>query len=172
MTAEGSSQRQWVETLYRDHHGWLLGWLRRKQPCPQRAEDLSQDAFVRLLGRERMNDLREPRALLLTIARGLLIDHFRRSDLEQAYLEALAQVPEGEYPSTEEQALAIEALEQVERLLDGLSARARAAFLYNRLDGMSHAEIAERLGVSVPRVRQYLTQGMRQCYVALYGTPT
>jgi RNA polymerase sigma-70 factor (ECF subfamily) len=36
---------------------------------------------------------------------------------------------------------------------------------------MTHGEIAERLGVSVPRVRQYLTQGIRQCYVALYGEP-
>ena len=34
------------------------------------------------------------------------------------------------------------------------------------------AEIAERLGVSVPRVRQYLAQGIRQCYIALYGEPT
>ncbi|MCC5680854.1 hypothetical protein LH497_27895 [Klebsiella pneumoniae] len=39
------------------------------------------------------------------------------------------------------------------------------------MDGMPHAEIAERLGVSVPRVRQYLAQGLRQCYIALYGEP-
>jgi len=36
---------------------------------------------------------------------------------------------------------------------------------------MSHNEIAERLGVSSSRVRQYLAQGMRQCYIALYGEP-
>jgi RNA polymerase sigma-70 factor (ECF subfamily) len=36
---------------------------------------------------------------------------------------------------------------------------------------MGHAEIAERLGVSVSRVRQYLAQGLRQCYIALYGVP-
>ena len=57
-------------------------------------------------------------------------------------------------------------------LLGKLSSKARAAFLHNRLDGMSHAEIAERMGVSVSRVRQYIAQGMRQCYVALYGEPT
>jgi RNA polymerase sigma-70 factor (ECF subfamily) len=57
-------------------------------------------------------------------------------------------------------------------MLGTLSSKARAAFLYSRLDGMSHAEIAERLGVSVSRVRQYLAQAMRQCYVALYGEPT
>ena len=40
-----------VGALYRDHRGWLLAWLRRNVACPQRAEDLSQDTFVRLLGR-------------------------------------------------------------------------------------------------------------------------
>ena len=53
-----------------------------------------------------------------------------------------------------------------------LDHRFSAAFLYSRLDGLTHADIAERLGVSVPRVRQYLAQGIRQCYIALYGEPT
>ena len=67
--------------------------------------------------------------------------------------------------------LALDALREIDRLLGQLSSNARAAFLHNRLDGMGHAEIAERLGVSVSRVRQYLAQGLRQCYIALYGEP-
>ena len=63
------------------------------------------------------------------------------------------------------------ALKNIDRLLGKLSSKARAAFLFNRLDGLGHADIAERLGVSVPRVRQYLAQGIRQCYIALYGEP-
>ena len=47
-----------------------------------------------------------------------------------------------------------------------------AGSLQRRLDGLGHAEIAQRLGVSVPRVRQYLAQGIRQCYIALYGEPS
>jgi RNA polymerase sigma-70 factor (ECF subfamily) len=56
-------------------------------------------------------------------------------------------------------------------MLGTLSSKARAAFLYSRLDGLTHSEIAGRLGVSVPRVRQYLAQAIRECYVALYGQP-
>jgi RNA polymerase sigma-70 factor (ECF subfamily) len=81
-------------------------------------------------------------------------------------------VPADEQPSVEAQQLILEDLKNIDRLLGKLSSKARAAFLYNRLDGLGHAEIAERLGVSVPRVRQYLAQGMRQCYIALYGEPT
>ncbi|WP_043302455.1 RNA polymerase sigma factor [Pseudomonas sp. GM55] len=172
MSSIPSPQSDLVGALYRDHRGWLLAWLRRNVACPQRAEDLSQDTFVRLLGREELKAPREPRAFLVAIAKGLLFDYFRRAALEQAYLTELMLVPEAEQPSAEEQQMILEDLKNIDRLLGKLSSKARAAFLYNRLDGLGHAEIAERLGVSVPRVRQYLTQGIRQCYIALYGEPT
>ncbi|MBC3364952.1 RNA polymerase sigma factor [Pseudomonas sp. SWRI154] len=172
MSSVPSSHSDLVGALYRDHRGWLLAWLRRNVACPQRAEDLSQDTFVRLLGRGELTAPREPRAFLVAIAKGLLFDYFRRAALEQAYLTELMLIPEAEHPSVEEQQLILEDLKQIDRLLGKLSSKARAAFLYNRLDGLSHAEIAERLGVSVPRVRQYLAQGLKQCYIALYGEPT
>ncbi|WP_131108970.1 RNA polymerase sigma factor [Pseudomonas sp. Sample_10] len=172
MSSVPSPQSELVGALYRDHRGWLLAWLRRNVACPQRAEDLSQDTFVRLLGREELKEPREPRAFLVAIAKGLLFDYFRRAALEQAYLTELMLIPEAEQPSVEEQQMILEDLKNIDRLLGKLSSKARAAFLYNRLDGLSHAQIAERLGVSVSRVRQYLTQGLRQCYIALYGEPT
>ncbi|MEE4664363.1 RNA polymerase sigma factor [Pseudomonas alliivorans] len=172
MSSVPSPHSEIVGALYRDHRSWLLAWLRRNIACPQRAQDLSQDTFVRLLGRDDLESPREPRAFLATVAKGLMFDHFRRAALEQAYLCELMQVPEAEQPSPEEQLLILEDLKTIDRLLATLSSKARTAFLYSRLDGMSHGEIAERLGVSVSRVRQYLAQAMRQCYVALYGTPT
>ncbi|KHK65258.1 RNA polymerase sigma factor [Pseudomonas frederiksbergensis] len=172
MSSVPSPHSDLVGALYRDHRGWLLAWLRRNVACAQRAEDLSQDTFVRLLGREELKAPREPRAFLVAIAKGLLFDYFRRAALEQAYLTELMLVPADEQPSVEAQQLILEDLKNIDRLLGKLSSKARAAFLYNRLDGLGHAEIAERLGVSVPRVRQYLAQGMRQCYIALYGEPT
>ena len=126
---------------------------------------------MRLLKRDDLSNLREPRTLLATIARGLLIDHFRRSTLERAYLDELALQPEELQPGAEEQLQVLQALREVNRMLGELSANARAAFIYNRLDGLTHAEIASRLGVSVPRVRQYLAQAQRQCYIAVYGEP-
>ena len=172
MSSVHNPRSEIVGALYRDHRGWLLGWLRRNVACPQRAEDLSQDTFVRLLGRSELKAPQQPRAFLAAVARGLLFDHFRRAALEQAYLTELMLIPEDEQPSVEEQQMILDDLKAIDRLLGKLSTKARAAFLYNRLDGLSHAEIADKLGVSVPRVRQYLAQGLRQCYIALYGEPT
>lgn len=172
MSAVQTGRGELVGALYRDHRDWLLAWLNRNLGCPQRAEDIGQDTFVRILGRRELPSLREPRAFLVTVARGLLVDHWRRQALEQAYLEELAHLPEAQQPSPEAQLLILADLREIDRLLAALSSRARSAFLLNRLDGLGHAEIAERLGVSVPRVRQYIAQGLRQCYAALYGEPT
>jgi RNA polymerase sigma-70 factor (ECF subfamily) len=172
LSSAHSPHAELVGALYRDHRSWLLAWLQRSMACRQRAEDLSQDTFVRLLGRDRLETPREPRAFLAAVAKGLMFDHFRRTALEQAYLAELALLPDAEHPSPETLHLVLEDLKAIDRLLGKLSSKARAAFLYNRLDAMGHAEIAERLGVSVSRVRQYIAQGLRQCYVALYGEPT
>lgn len=99
MSSVRSPHHALVGALYRDHRSWLLAWLRRNIACPQRAEDLSQDTFVRLLGREELNTPHQPRAFLVAIAKGLLFDHFRRAALEQAYLSELMLIPEGEQPS-------------------------------------------------------------------------
>jgi RNA polymerase sigma-70 factor (ECF subfamily) len=74
--------------------------------------------------------LQEPRAFLATVARSVLIDHCRRMSLERAYLETLAQMPEPVCPSPEERAIVLQALEQIDRMLDGLGARARSAFCW------------------------------------------
>ena len=172
MSSVDLSQQHAVHSLYKEHHSWLCGWLRKRLGCVDNAADLAQDTFIRVLTQRKAVELREPRAYLSTVARSLMIDMFRRRALEQAYLAELAQMPEAEQPSPELQLLILEDLKAIDRLLGKLSSKARAAFLHNRLDGMGHAEIAERLGVSVSRVRQYIAQGIRQCYVALYGEPT
>lgn len=160
-----------VTELYVSHHGWLQGWLRHKLGCAQYAAELAQDTFVRILGtrQDKLHELREPRAYLTTVARGLVIDHYRRRELERAWLESLSHLPESVTASPEHRLLILETLIALDRLLDSLSSKARAAWLYSRLDGLSHAEIADLLGVSVARVRQYLATAARQSYVLRFG---
>ncbi|MGG2396645.1 sigma-70 family RNA polymerase sigma factor [Pseudomonas sp. SH1-B] len=158
-----------LATLYRGHHGWLLGWLRQRLACPQQAADLAQDTFVRVLVKGEVHALHEPRAFLATVARGLLVDHYRRASLERAYLEALAQLPELEAPSPEAQALVMEALVAIDHLLDGLKPVVREAFLLSQLDGLTYPQIAERLQLSVSSIQQYMTLAFTHCYRVAYA---
>lgn len=152
-----------VESLYSNHQGWLQGWLRKKIGNAFDAADLTHDTFLRVLTRERPEDIREPRAFLGTIAHGLMVNLLRRRDLEAAYLDALACHPEPYAPSPEDRALVLEALMEIDAMLDGLPSKVRRAFLLLQFEGLAHAEIAERLGVSVSSVRQYIARAMQNC---------
>jgi len=161
-----------LHALYSHHHGWLQSWLRRRLGCAEDAADLAQDTFVRLLARPTAiapETMREPRAYLTTVARGLLVDFWRRGELERAYLADLALQPEVLQPSPEERLAAVQMLHAVDALMQGLTPKTRAAWLMSRLDGLTHAEIAEQLQVSVPRVRQYLANAMRHAYHLRFG---
>ncbi|MDV7212057.1 sigma-70 family RNA polymerase sigma factor [Azotobacter beijerinckii] len=158
---------QVLHRLFGEHHGWLLGRLRARLGCAHDAADIASETFTQVVALEDPGAIREPRALLTTIAKRLIYASWRRRDLERAYLEALAQQPEAVQPSAEETVLALEALTAIDQLLDGLSPKARAAFLYSQLEGLTYAEIASRLGVSVTRVHQYVVKGLTTCYLAL-----
>jgi RNA polymerase sigma-70 factor (ECF subfamily) len=149
--------------MYRAHHGWLRTWLRRQTGCGERAADLAQDTFLRLCERRENRVLGEPRAYLTTVARGLLIDFWRRQALERAWLEALSVQPEACAPSPEEKALALEALMQVDAMLDRLKPNVREAFLLAQLDGLTYREIGERLGVGERMVKKYMAEAMLHC---------
>lgn len=166
--ASHTSQHDVLHTLYSEQYGWLHAWLRKKLSCTHQAADLAHDAFLQILRRpETLVDVREPRAYLTTIARRLVFETWRRRDLEQAYLAELSALPESVVPSPEDQALVLETLLAIDQLLNGLSHKARSAFLMSQLDGMTYKEIAAELNVSSSRVRQYMAQALTCCYAVV-----
>lgn len=153
-----------LHTLYSDHQTWLLGWLRRKLNGSEQAADLMQDTFVRVLGRQDSPTLvREPRAWLTAIARGLLIDHWRRQEVERIWLEAQAAMPLAFEPSPEHRALLLEALQQIDAMLERMPSKVRRAFLMAQLQGLKYRQIAECMGVSERMVKKYMAQAMLHC---------
>ncbi|KFJ10639.1 RNA polymerase sigma factor, sigma-70 family protein [Delftia acidovorans] len=155
-------------SLYQNHHPWLESLLRKRLGNRDDAADLAQDTFVRLLRSPLpQQDIREPRRYLATIARGLVADLFRRRTLEQSYLDYLAQLPQSLAPSPEEQAIVQQTLLDVDRMLQGLPPKVREAFVLAQFEELSYPEIAQRLGVSLRTVSNYLTRAMEHCCLVL-----
>jgi RNA polymerase sigma-70 factor (ECF subfamily) len=152
-----------IDAIYREHHGSLLGWFRRRLGGASCAADLAHDTFVRLMVSRDAQVLNEPRAFLRTLAHGVVVNHWRRQDIERAWLEALAVLPEPLAPSPEERLLALETLCRIDAMLDMLNPKARTAFLLAQLDGLGYAEIAAQLKVSQRMVKKYMAQAMLQC---------
>lgn len=166
MSATTTLQNE-VQLLYSDHHGWLQGWLRRKLGDAHQAADLAHDTFVRLMSGQRASFGAEPRALLTHIAKGLVVDHWRRQDIERAYLEAVAYLPEPQVPSAESQFLIIEALLRVDTMLANLQERTREIFLLAQLDGLTLQEIAEQTSTPVITVRRHIHKALVACVATL-----
>ncbi len=173
LSSDLDSRRQ-VGALYSLHHGWLQGWLTSRMGNACEAADLTQDTFLRVLlavGRSepalRLDALQEPRAYLTTVAKRLLFNHYRRQSLERAWLQALAQIPEAQAPAPEQQWLMLEALYEIDAMLDGLDERVREAFLLAQLEGLTYAKIARRLGVCERSIKRYVAQGLAHCMLAL-----
>ena len=164
MIEAATPNEQTLHALYRDHRSWLENWLSRRMGNAWDAADLSQDTFVRVLASAQpLADLREPRAYLLTVGKRLLSNFYTRRSLEQAYLEALARLPEESVPSPEQRWLLLETLQALDELLDGLAPVMRRAFLWSQLEGLGYREIAERLKVSERTVKRYMAQAYEHC---------
>ncbi|MDO3656161.1 sigma-70 family RNA polymerase sigma factor [Acinetobacter genomosp. 15BJ] len=160
-----------VDQLYRNHRGWLHQWLRQKIGNTDQAADLVQDTFIKLLQtRDELFGIKEPRAYLTSIAKNLLIDQVRRKRIEQAYLDGMGQM---EYmldavASPEDQMQIIQALDQMCKALEDVSAKAQHAFILHYLEGYTHKETAERLGVSTKMIQKYLASCLTRCYMTRF----
>lgn len=166
-----------VASLYREQHRWLCGWLLRRLDHVGDAADLAHDTFVRLLiapaapvapaapAPQPQQALRAPRAYLATIARRLMINHLQRQTLEQAYRDALAALPEASAPSPEQQLLILEALREVNAMLEALPPKVRAVFVLAQIEGLTYAEIAATLNIGLRSVKRYMAQALTECIV-------
>nr|WP_315216514.1 sigma-70 family RNA polymerase sigma factor [uncultured Duganella sp.] len=148
---------------FRRSYGWLTASMQRLVGSRNDAEDLAASAFTELAGLDDVSHIRQPRALLTTIARRLTYEFWRRRDLERHYLAELALVPEQFDASPEEVCLAVDELLRIDAALERVSAKAREAFILSQFEELGYAEIAQRLGVSVSMVRKYVAQALMAC---------
>jgi RNA polymerase sigma-70 factor (ECF subfamily) len=96
------------------------------------------------------------------------VDHYRRQAIEAAYLSALVYLSEEQTLSSEDRAILLETLCEIDRMLDGLSSKARKIFLLSQLDGLTYPEIAKQLNISLSSVQKHMTQTFLACYAVRY----
>ena len=152
-----------VNTLYRQHHSWLYQWLKRRLNHSEDAADLAHDTFIRILKRKDQLYFDQPRALLTTVAKGILINWYQRKSIEKAYLEVLSSRPEYDEISPEQKISAIESLCLINQLLNQMPERQQQVFIWSQLEGLTQQEIANRLNISTRTVMRDLVAVLTQC---------
>ena len=140
-----------LELLYRHHYSWLLGQVRRRFG-PDQAEDVVQETYARAAAYQG-KEVRNPRALLLQIARNVAIDMERRRAARPVTLGL---------DEDEAQTLAVQTEALVlKQLILQLPPHLRDVFVLSRFAGLTYEEIAERLGIAVKTVEWRMNKALK-----------
>ena len=125
------------------------------------AHDIVQETFVRVWDHRASLQPNLPLlAYLFRISRNLVRDRAKHSAVRKKFEADMPDTPQTDNP---EESLHAKILEEKleEAVRTQLPAKCREIFLLSRMEGMSHAEISERLDISIKTVENQITRGLK-----------
>lgn len=153
----------------------LRAYLRKLLGDRTEAQDVAQNAFVRIQPAMDDGRAREPRLLLFAIARRLALNEIRRRRNQHLDAQGSAAIDAllSAEPSIERVVGARQELARLEEILLRIPPGCRQVFLLRKVEDLTHAEIARRLGISAKTVENHMTRAyrlLREAYVTADAT--
>lgn len=146
-----------ADAVFLHYRSSLIHTLARIVGCPQTAEDLAQDAYLKFVQASTTQEITFPQSFLFQIGRNLALDHLRKQRIRQPptdettskqnnaslieHIPATAPTPEQIVADQQQVALLLVGLQ-------GLSERRRACLVLHRYYHWSYERIATHLGIS------------------------
>jgi RNA polymerase sigma factor (sigma-70 family) len=149
--------------VYIEHRDELLNYANRFVQDPARAEDVVQEAWLRLAARSgKGEEITNTLSYLYSITRNLALDWVRRATRE------VAEAPDSptwwplaaQAPSAEDVLLHRDEFRLVMEAISKLPERTQMAFRMYKLEERTLQEIADFLNVSVSRAHQMVREGL------------
>ena len=161
MTKKGMAQL--LKVLIDDYVA-LKRQLVRRLGSVDVADDVMQEAYLRLQRMDNVQPVQHPRTYLFRIALNIAADR-RRSEtrrLARSEIELLLRLERDEL-DPERIAEGRSSVRLLAEALEELSPRRRAIFVAARLEGIPHSEIAARFGISTRYLERELKQALDYC---------
>ncbi|GAC30950.1 RNA polymerase sigma factor [Paraglaciecola polaris] len=160
-----SRNSRFIKGLYDSSYKELFAFLLRRSKNKQQAQDFSQEAYLRLMRVERTDLIEQPKAYLFRIAANLVhevrIKSDRQAEKDTCSLDGIEEIASDDDPQSNFEMQ--KAITDLENILSGLPAIYQSILLMRKRDGLKHAEIAQKLGISIHTVRKYLTRAITEC---------
>lgn len=161
--AQGSPLSLEVETIEQCADG-LRRFIYGKSRSPQDVEDVAQEVWRRFLEMDTQEAIREPLAMLFTIAKSVLIDRGRKVSRYRRHIceatEADVNIASEKLEDRIEEDLSIR--QRVEQILTEIPPIHASALILHKRDGYSQEEVATKLGVRPATVKKYLSAALAQ----------
>ena len=139
-------------------------FLRSKLASPADAEDLAQEAYLRLLRVKEPQLIQDPVAYLFRIARNLLGELYAGS----VPADSLDKIElADQHADVEAEAERKQQMDRLEEVLEHVHPKCRAALIMKQRDGMTVDEIAAELKLSRGMVKKHLALGLARCRARL-----
>ncbi|MGH8654833.1 MAG: RNA polymerase sigma factor [Gammaproteobacteria bacterium] len=138
-----------MDTLFRRYAREIHTFVQPRVGA-QEAEDVVQEAYLRLLQHPNAETLQHPRAFLYKTAANLAVDHVRRDQRQARRLGSGVDLDAQGSPAPDPETIAegAWAFERFVAVLAELPAPCQHAFILHKLEGLPYAEIAARLSFS------------------------
>jgi RNA polymerase sigma factor (sigma-70 family) len=160
-----------LHRIYLSAHNRLHQFLTWRVQCPDTASDLLQEVYLRLpLLKPPPQTQSEVHAWLYRVASNLSVDHIRTQQRHAGLLEIYAGGSEEPIDATAEPdrtAMACEELQQIGAALSELPKRCVEVLYMSRIEGLTHGEIARKLGVSKSLVEKLIMRALNHCRQAI-----
>lgn len=141
----------------------LMRFLRRNWRDEAELGDLRQEAYVRIYEAARRKRPSPVKPFLFSVARNLMIDRLRRSNVVP-----IETMPEADWlnvsdlePVPEQRVAARQELQIMQTALDLLPPRCRQVVVLRRIRGLSQREVAQEMGIKEETVESQMVKGMR-----------
>ncbi|HEX7050805.1 MAG TPA: RNA polymerase sigma-70 factor [Longimicrobiales bacterium] len=151
-----------LAALYRRHRAELCRYALRYVEHDDAAEDVVQQVFVRLLGRPPdLDSVRDVSSYLRRAVHNEALHRIERARTARQYRAVTADGLRSLAPSPAEEMHRRALAAALDRAIDGLPPRCRQAFVLIRTNGLTYAEAAEEMGISIKTVKEQLRRARR-----------
>jgi RNA polymerase sigma-70 factor (ECF subfamily) len=158
-----AKQTSWTRLVV-DHYSALTVFFRRRIPQPCEAEDLVQEAYLRLIRSDQGADgsIHNPEAYLFTVASNLVREHAVLRKRASLNVDVDDVAPE--WLAVEDTAAAnldsSRRHRQIAGVLGTLPVAQRAAMVLHYREGLTYQQVAEHMGTSAHMVKKHIARGL------------
>jgi RNA polymerase sigma factor (sigma-70 family) len=172
FTEEHQGEPLSVHNTVRRYHDSLINFLRQRLRTPEDANDVAQEAYIRMMQYQNSRQIRSPSSMLFRIAINVANDLGRSEQVrrasDQCSLDAVELV--SDTPSAEREISGQQELELLRAAIEDLPPKCRQAFLLSRVRRMTYPEIAVHCGISVKMVEKHISRALAVCMKKVGGS--